>query len=195
MSELKVLGAATRAVFGRAVSESVGFSTTRTSSYGAVVLGLSLATAFEMVALHLGIGHFLGEGYGWLHAAVTMVHLYGALWILGDWRLMKETGHRVEGDRLRVALGQRWRAEVPLEQVASVKTGEVEPLDVMSGQRRPAHVVVVSPMDAPNLTVCLRGPVSLTTYMGFTKEATELQLFVDEPHALAKALAAEPSSV
>lgn len=45
-------------------------------------------------------------------------------------------------------------------------------------------LVVVTPFDAPNLTLKLNRAIELGTYFGLRREGTEVQLFVDDPHAL-----------
>lgn len=183
-AELRMLDAALRSLtFRRIRRPTSGHSATENSSYGTLVVGLILATAAEMTAIHLGLAYYLGEGRAHIHALVVLVHLYGVGWLVGDWRLMRESAHRVVGDDIQIELGFRFRGAVPLAAIQDVSVGEVA-LDVLAGEKRPPHVLVVTPMDAPNVTLKLDREVEISSYFGIRKRGTELQMFVDDPVAL-----------
>lgn len=187
-SELQILAASVRAITRRPVEHDDVFTATNTSFYGSLVLGLVLATAFELVAIHFLISSFI-DSYQWaFHVGIVVVHLYGIAWLLGDFRLMRERGFELTNDTLRIRLGARWNADVPLALIQSVELGEVPELDRLAGEKLPDGTVAITPWDTPNLTLRLAEPVTVYTYFGLSKQASVLQLRLDEASKLSGAL-------
>src|SRR5262249_11648059 len=71
----------------------VVFTTLRTSQSGFLLPFIALASLVEMPALHIALRFWLHSSYV-AHAVLLGLHLYGLLWLLGDRRLIRETGHR-----------------------------------------------------------------------------------------------------
>ncbi len=77
----------------------------------------------EMIALHTLIWLWV-LGLAWV---VTVLNLYGILWLLGDWRAVCLRPILVEKDALIVRIGLRWAVQVPLAALASVRPVEAQP--------------------------------------------------------------------
>lgn len=188
--ELRVLWAAVGPLFGRRRVRPAGwFSTLERSGSGFVVPTALMLCAAELGAVHAFIA--LKWPRAWAaHAAVLGLTVYSVLWLLGDRRAMRETGHRVEGSSLVLELGLRFQAEVPLARVCRVvrlRTDEerrrVQP---RSGKRHPR----VTPFDPVNLHLCFREPVQARRLFGLKAAVQHLDLYVDDPDAFAAALVA-----
>ena len=99
------------------------FSYHKKNGYTTLLAGILVAMLIEMIALHTLIG--LGvPGLAWV---VTVLSLYGILWLLGDWRAVCLRPILVEKDALIVRIGLRWTVQVPLAALASVRPVEAQP--------------------------------------------------------------------
>jgi len=162
-----------------------GFTATRSSSYRAVILGVVLVTLFELPVLHFAVHAWLGAGWLWLHAVIFALHAWTVLWLLGDWRQMQASWHRVDRKGLHVHLGNRFRGRVPCDAIAAVRTGNPDDDDPFE---TPSGVVRVTPIDTPNVIVVLERPVKLKGVFGIELPAEILWLYVDEPRELVDAV-------
>lgn len=167
--------AAWRLVRRRPLVDDDRFTTTRTSQHGRIVTALIVVTACEAPASHLLL-RALGVS-PLARAIIVVVELYAIVWLLGDYQLMRESGHRLTPDTLELRLGARWHGRIPRSQIAAV----VPPA---SSSRKRA----LTPFDAPNLELRLHAPVRLKTYFGLTRELTSVRLYVDDPERFSAAL-------
>lgn len=176
-TELAIGAAAWRALRRRPIVHAGGtFTTTRTSRAGMLVTAVIVMSLFELPVLHLLLHHARFAA----HAALAFVHLYGIAWLLGDLRLMRESGHRVDGDTLVLALGARWRGEIPRAQIVEARR--------LDGGPAPRGALRLCPADTPNVALRLRAPVTLTGLFGLRRTSAHLALFVDDADAFLAAL-------
>lgn len=164
------------------------YTTTHQSAWGAWVGALLMISVAEIALVHLLLAH--AAAHPGTHALVFALHAYGLAWLLGDWRLMRETAHRLRPDALHLALGARWRATIPYARIEAVDPGEVDEPDRLIGEKRPKDHLAITPLDTPNLTITLTAPTPIEALYGFTRTARVLLLRVDDPAALAAALRA-----
>ncbi len=148
---------------------------------------LVIATVVEGGAVHLLL-YLLVPGSGWLQGLLLAVHGYGVLWLVGDRRLMGQSAHRLEADALELELGLRFAASIPYAQVERVlplrTDAERRSVQPRRGRRNPQ----VTPLDAPNVHLCLREPVRYTTLLGLKRSTAHLDLFVERPEEFLAAL-------
>jgi hypothetical protein len=180
-TELSILAAATRAISRRPLPAVEGaFTTVRSSELGRLYFGLALITLCELPAVHLLLHAWLGSGRPMPHVALAAVHVYGLVWLLGDWRLLAETGHRIDGGCFEVRLGGRWRGQVPLALVEAA-------IPLSESKRTRGDL---SPLEPANVCLALRSPVELAGSFGIRREVDRLRLRVDDPAGLVEALRA-----
>jgi hypothetical protein len=161
MTELRLLAAAFRSRSPLPPLPGC-FTTTRTSRMNQLLVTIVVLTLFEAPALHLVL-------HGWpTHLIVLGLHVYGFLWLLGDARLMRESGHRL-GNALEIHLGARKRGLIPYAQIHSARL-------ISDGKRGG-----ITPFDPPNVEVELKAPATLTGYFGLRRTLSTLRLYVDEP--------------
>ncbi len=148
---------------------------------------LVIATVVEGGAVHLLL-YLLVPGSGWLQGLLLAVHGYGVLWLVGDRRLMGQSAHRLKADALELELGLRFAASIPYAQVERVlplhTDAERRSVQPRRGRRNPQ----VTPLDAPNVHLCLREPVRYTTLLGLKRSTAHLDLFVERPEEFLAAL-------
>lgn len=168
-----------RPVSGPTASEEV-FRPMEASRAGWVVAFLLIATTVELPAVHVVL-YVVAPGRAWPHVLLAGFNLYGLLWVVGERRLMWTSAHRFEADALVLRLGLRFEARVPYEVVSralplrdDLERRAVQP---PGGKRNPR----VTPIDPPNVHLCLARPVPFTTFFGLTRQAQHLDLFMDRP--------------
>ncbi len=187
-TELRLLAGAFAWMLQRPVRVEDGtFTSLRKSQSGFLLPALILLSGVEMLALHAGVAA-LWWGQTWVHAAIFAVHAYGVLWFAGDRRAMQESGHRIRGGTLELALGMRFRASIPIASIthAWVLRSEAERREARAPNG--GKSIAVTPFDAPNLHLCVRSPQTGRTYFGIARTFEHLDLYVDEPEAFLDAL-------
>ncbi len=168
------------------------FGATATSSYPSLVVGIIVASALELPAVHLLLSARLGPGHAGTHLAVLALHLYSIAWLLGDRRLLAESAHTVEAGALVLRLGLRASGRVPLG--AITKAHRLPPPDPFAPRKRERGLLRVTPLDPPNVRLELAEPITIRTLLGMRRQARTLELYVDEPERLCAALSDGPSS-
>lgn len=168
--ELALVAAAVRALRRRPLPLDPSLHTTsRTTELGRIYAALAILTVAELPALHL-----LLHASSWkLHAVLVALHVYSLLWILGDLRLLRESGHRVLADRVELRLGFRWRATIDRARIVRVVT--------LAGAPGPRpDTLRLTPREAPNVLVELDAPIALRGPFGRQRTTRRLALRLDD---------------
>jgi hypothetical protein len=156
----------------------------RTFSYHARSQWRALAPVFaflivvESAALHLALAR-ASPAAAW---ASTALGAYSIAWLVGDWRAMKAHPLVLDAGELRVEIGLRRRAVIPLALVESVDAPHGD-------ERRDLDYVALGPDRAPSLVLRLRAPVEVRGPFGARRFARALGVGADAPDELAAALA------
>src|SRR5262249_28260365 len=140
------------------------------SGWGAVCFALLLITAAESAGVHFLLSR-------WSHTAAwiaTALALYGALWLVGDWRALRLRGVRFDGGSLRVRIGLRWEADVPP--------------GLLRGGGEAAQALRMTALGSPNVAPRFSEPVEVRGLFGRRRRGAILGLLVDDPAALRAAL-------
>jgi hypothetical protein len=153
------------------------FTHHQNAGYGAVVAVILIALAVEITPIHALIGRWSATA-AWV---VTGLSLYTAVWLMGDFRAIRLQSTVLDGDRLFVRLGIRWRMMVPRERIEAVRLigGRVseEPVDLrvaLPGSRR--------------LRLRLDSPVEAVGPWGIKRRVRVFELGLDDPEGLQEAL-------
>lgn len=134
---------------------------------------LGLVTLAEAIPLELLLRRF-----GIAPAAIAAaIHLYALLWFLGDARALRNRASRIDGNMLRLQLGLRWAADVPLRLIESVETGPA-----------PLGSLRLTVLGSTNLVLRLRQPIEVSGLFGITRRSSTLAIQLDDPEGLAAAL-------
>jgi len=110
-------------------------------------------------------------------AIAAAIHLYALLWFLGDARALRNRVTRIDGNTLRLRLGLRWAADIPLRLIESVETGP-----------SPVSSLRLKVLGATNLVLRLRQPIAVSGLFGITRRSSTLGVQLDDPEGLAAAL-------
>jgi len=172
VTELRLMGLGLFGVFRRTPTIDGAFTMHKLPGYYAVagvLIGLSFVE-IPVVHLLLQVVHPVPA---WI---VTVLSIYGLIWIWGDVQAMRLHPTVVEGDALKLRVGLRWRATILLADIAAIeRVTEPEAVDVVV-------------LGAPTLALVLRRPVTVKGPFGITRTGTRISLQIDEPEAFAAAI-------
>lgn len=154
--------------WGRAAPR--GFTAYKRAGWIAIYAALAIAILAEGIPLHFLLPR------GWAIAS-TALHVYSALWMVGDLRAMVLRPITVDGGMLYLRIGLKWEADVPLRDLAAIEPGpRVEGLKL-------------GVLGSANLILRLRAPIELRGPFGIRRTAQVLSLQVDDPDGLRAAIA------
>lgn len=154
------------------------FSAHRRSGHGALVFTLLLITGVEGLVVHLLLAGASATA-AWIATAVSV---YGALWLLADYRAaVLAPPVLLAGGELWLRAGLRWRVRVARGQI--VRVSRTAP-DAPAG----GHARSLAFLTEPNVWIECAAPVVLEGPYGVRRRATHLGLFADEPDRLTAAL-------
>jgi hypothetical protein len=165
-NELAMLGLA---LFSwRSRPEPGTLSVHRRSGWTAVCVAVLFISLPETAGLHLLIARW-STSAAWV---ATALGAYGVVWLLGDLRALQLRGVTVSDGLLRIRIGVRREADVPLSSIAAIEDGAAP------GAER------LAVLGAPVLTLRLREPIEVRPLFGKARRASALALQVDDPAAL-----------
>jgi hypothetical protein len=127
----------------------------------------------ETVATHLLLAMW-SPLVAWLATASSA---YAMLWLFGDAQAIRLYPVSITGATLRVTIGIRWRAAIPLSQIASVTEIRTVPEGALN----------LALME-PTVLVTLRAPAEIRGLLGRRRHADRLALTIDDPKAFAAAV-------
>lgn len=156
------------------------FSAAHKSVFGTFVVGLVVVCVFEAPILHV----VLHRAPWWVHLLVAALNLSTIGWLLVEKRRTRDAGYDVGVDGLDVGIGTRWSGRIAWRDVASARVMATRSL--AEGGRR--GVLRVTPIDAPNVELVGRVPLTLRTSFGRRRAAPRVHLYVDDPEAFVGAV-------
>jgi hypothetical protein len=157
------------------------FTTHRRSGHGGLVFALLLITGVEGLVVHLLLAG-RSAAAAW---SVTALSVYGAFWLVADYRATVLAPLAWDGTALCLRSGLRWRARVARGQIAGVSRAP------LAGPGRGHSVAFLT---EPNVWIECASPVVLEGPYGIRRETTRVGLFVDEPDRLVAALTGQPAA-
>lgn len=128
----------------------------------------------ETAAAHLALAMW-NPVVAWVSTASSA---YALLWLIGDAQAIRLYPVAIVGDTLRVTIGIRWRATIPLSAIASVTESRTVPEGAL-------NLALLE----PTVLVTLRAPVEVHGLLGRKRRGDRLALTIDDPKAFAAAVA------
>jgi len=153
-------------MFRKAPKNANAFTMHKKPGYFAIVGVLLFLSCVEIPVIHLLLDAFLGVWVAW---CVTILSLYGLVWIWGDAQAMRLHPTVIDGDVLKLRVGLRWRGEIPLSSIAAIEAAVAE---------EPLKIAVFG---APTHAMVLREPVTLKGPFGITRTSQRIAFQIDEP--------------
>jgi hypothetical protein len=128
----------------------------------------------------------------WLRWTVLILDLYGLLYGAAQAAAGVTRPHVITPTELRIRYGVYLDVRVPLDRIASVRTGRSYNESGMISVRDGRLTVVVS--SQTNVTIELTEPITVVRPLGGRAEVTSIRFFADDPGLLASALRTEATS-
>ncbi|WP_412069864.1 hypothetical protein [Rubrivirga sp. IMCC43871] len=153
------------------------FAGRRAGGYGALLAGIAIAAAMELVGGHFLVRHLWGDGAALIHLAISG---YALVWLAGDWRALGVRTTTLDGDTLHVRCGLRWTVDVPVTAIEAVYHVR-RPLPA---DRPTARATAGTPQFA--LDVCR--PIVAEGPYGLQRAVTRVALSVDDSDRFVDAL-------
>jgi hypothetical protein len=145
--------------------------------WAVVLVLLAFLGGVETFGLHLMLLH-VSRPLAWI---ATVLAIYSLLWLLGDFQALRLLPTLIVDGELRVRVGLRSRARVPLDAITSVVRAESFPAD---------GCLRATALGAPNVVVYARGVAE--GLFGRRREFSSIAFAVTDPDAFVAALS--PSS-
>jgi hypothetical protein len=111
---------------------------------------------------------------------LTVLSLYGALWLIGDFHSIRVHPIIVAPGMLYLRTGLRWRANIALEKIEDVHAGSPE--NPKAGDYVRASILW------PRASIVLNEPVELHGLFGRKRIARRIGVSVDDPESLISAI-------
>ena len=157
------------------------FSAHRTSGFGAMLTTLAGLSVVEMAAAHLVVSQWWPR-VAWL---LTGLSIYSLLWLLAHGQAVRRRPVLLTATTLVVRVGFGWRVAIPVAQVWRVQNlTDVPP--AAPGLLNAARLLLTP----PNLLLTLAAPQRVRGLYGRQRLVRRLAIYVDEPAALVRQLAA-----
>ena len=170
-SELAVVGLVLTGWFRR---PQRGAFSMRSTGWMMIAALIGFLVSVETVAFHLLVAMW-SPLVAWIATASSA---YLLLWLIGDAQAIRLYPVSITGATLRVSIGIRWRAAIPLSAIASVTEVRVVPDGAMN----------LALME-PTVLVTLRAPAEIRGLLGRRRHADRLALTIDDPKAFIAAVA------
>ena len=150
----------------------------RASAYVPFAIGILIAVVIETVAVH-ALVRLWSPVTAWIFTAIS---IYSAVWVVGDTQAVRLRPIVVADGTLRLRLGLRWSADIPVTEIESVNA-----ITALLPRKTPEYLKAVL-LGAPNRRLRLRVPVCALGPYGFPRQVSTLDLQLDEPERFDTAL-------
>jgi hypothetical protein len=160
------------------LKESISFSTYKESGYIAIWCILSVAVMVEVVAFHL----LLTKWNNTAAIVVTILSLYGVIFLVADLSAIMKRNLIVTGDQLILRTGLRWRVCTCVSNVSSMRKITN---DYHSNNIYFKGAVLKS---SNNLLITFKNPVLVDKLYGSSKEFGSILMTIDDYESLADIL-------
>lgn len=146
------------------------FTLHRHSGFGLLMGGATIATVAEIVPVHFLVHHFVSPLAAW---GLTLLSVYGAVWILGHWQAVRQRPVELGDDALMLRLGLLWDVKIPYRSIANLRAVPPSEGSIPGALRcvpagLPSHAIELTE------TLTAEGPY------GLTRQVDLVALYVDE---------------
>jgi hypothetical protein len=147
-----------------------GFSVYRRSGWDTVLVCILVLIGAESIGVHLLIQTWSVRA-AWI---VTLLDLYGAIWLIGDYHALRLRPITIDETTLHVRFGFRWSVSIPLQTIAAI-----EPVRTESEWKRKG-VLKVAMLDEPRLLIRLSSPATAIGLAGIRKTIDTVAILPDD---------------
>lgn len=137
-----------------------------------LIVGMGFLTFMETVLLHLLLTlQFDAHLWAW---GLTLLNVYGFLWIVGHHRMLQAQGLEVQPEGIFVPFGVMYQLWIPFDHIAEIEVCEV--------RKAPPQGLKCCVGGRCNLTLTLKRSLRAQVLSGvFSKEVQQVHLYLPEP--------------
>jgi hypothetical protein len=150
----------------------------RTTGYGAVLLGIGVMLAAELIAVHVIVHLYWSTVGAWI---LSLLSAYAGVWLLAEWQVHRLRPISLDADALRLRSGLRWEVEVAYDNITSM--GRVSALE-----DKPRGTLDLVPFGDALFEVTTDAPVVACGPYGIRRSTTRIRFTVDDPSGFEDAL-------
>lgn len=163
----------------------------RRSAYGGMAAVMAIGLLIDIPA-----GYMIMKASGMspqklavMHEALTVLTCWLLVLGVGDRYWLRAGVHALDGRFLRLRLGARFVADIPVDQV--LEAAEIQRARPVQGRRQRPEGLAITPLEQPNVRLILApGALDRALYYGAApKDTRVLRLRVDDPAAFLTLLA------
>lgn len=158
----------------------------RRSSYGGLTAVMAIGLLIDIPAGYviMKASGMSPEKLAVMHDALTVLTCWLLVLGAGDRYWLRAGAHALDGRILRLRLGARFMADIPVDQV--VEAAEIPRARPVQGRRQRPEGLAITPLEQPNVRLTLApGALASALYYGAAPQDTRvLRLRVDDPGAL-----------
>jgi hypothetical protein len=129
----------------------------------------------ETVVVHVALAALWSPLVAWIATASSA---YALVWLIGDAQAIRLYPVAIIGDKLRVTIGVRWRASIPLADIVAVTETRTVPPGALG-----------LALLEPTVLIALRAPIEVRALLGIRRRGDRIALTIDDPKAFIAALA------
>jgi len=149
--------------------------TGRSARSGSLLAGLLIAVSVETVILHL----WLRATHPMVAWSLTLLSVTTLLWLIADYRALERPIILVTEDALRLTVGNRARAELPLTQLAAISQPSWRDIPAPERAREVGYRNLMKPAE-PNVLLHLTTPALIRGPSGMQFHARLIGLRLDD---------------
>jgi hypothetical protein len=149
-----------------------GFTHHEKVGWGLIAVIFAKMLLVETALTHVLVAHYVDDRLAWL---VTALSLYALVWLLADYNRLRTEPTRVDGGVLRIRVGIRGSADVPLDAIASI------------GPPAADEMVDLSLFGGPDRVIRLNRPIDVVRRFGIRAPTRAIGLSLDDADAFASA--------
>ena len=186
VSELRLFYCLVKWLFRHARLREGEFSYHKRSIMGAVVLMVVFVTPVEVLVIEVLLQAFLP--LIWLRVLLFFLAVYAVFWLIGSYAARVVLPHRLETTGLRLQYGIFAEAFVPYDQIKSVDLSVRKAPKWGDGLQITDDKAYLAISGKTDVTLELRSPISLQSFLRPTAPMGTVHLAADEPKALTQKL-------
>jgi len=143
------------------------------SGYPAFLAGILVFCLMELVIVHVVLMNWMPL-LAWILLGLS---LYGCIWLVGDYNLLRLGRLSVESKQLRLEMGLRWKADIPFSNILKVETAEQLP------DCEGALHTQINLLRSANTRIFFRRPQRFRTVFGIVKNSMIWDVYLHENEA------------
>ncbi|MBM7619946.1 hypothetical protein JOC95_001798 [Bacillus tianshenii] len=149
------------------------FTYHKEAGYKAILIALLSVILLESAGLFFLL-HQWSPILSWIHIALN---IYGVLYLISDYRAIKQRPILLTDEQLRIRLGSRREIEVPIRMIDTVNSGNSF---MEEKKNKTVFKAVLLETEMPHFELCLKEPIYMINLLGKPQVIEKVYVTVDD---------------